>query len=57
MTDLMLSALNARNSDRHDAPVELTGAEVDRIAGGLNPQPLPPGMRVESVWLSDHWYR
>jgi hypothetical protein len=24
--------------------VELSGADLDNVAGGLNPQPLPPGM-------------
>lgn len=24
-------------------PIELTPAEIKHVAGGLNPQPLPPG--------------
>lgn len=28
--------------DDASAPVELTGAELTMVAGGLNPQPLPP---------------
>ena len=39
------------------APVELTAAEAEQVSGGLNPQPLPPGMPSEGIWLSDHWNR
>jgi hypothetical protein len=28
--------------DDAPAPVQLTGAELTMVAGGLNPQPLPP---------------
>ena len=28
--------------DDASAPVELTGVELKMVAGGLNPQPLPP---------------
>ena len=39
------------------APVELTVAEAEQVSGGINPQPLPPGMVSEGIRLSDHWNR
>jgi hypothetical protein len=30
------------NNTKHMAPVELSPSEVLAVAGGLNPQPLPP---------------
>ena len=35
--------------DTPSAPVELTEAELKAVAGGLNPQPLPPEMRFTPV--------
>ena len=49
--------LNSRDAGLGREPLELTAAEVEQVSGGLNPQPLPPGMRFEGIWLSDHWNR
>jgi hypothetical protein len=34
-------------SDDASAPVELTGVQLTMVAGGLNPQPLPPFVEPE----------
>jgi hypothetical protein len=49
--------LDPRQTGLDRAPVELTAAEAEQVSGGLNPQPLPPGMEFEGIWLSDHWNR
>jgi hypothetical protein len=30
-------------------PVQLTEKQLQRIVGGLNPQPLPPGAAAEAI--------
>jgi hypothetical protein len=35
-----------RDKDQAVRPAELTSAQIDAVAGGLNPQPLPPRVEV-----------
>jgi hypothetical protein len=49
--------LDPRETGLSRAPVELTPTEAEQVSGGLNPQPLPPGIVSEEIWLSDHWNR
>lgn len=44
--------MNARSSKDVQPGVRLTEAELDAVSGGLNPQPLPPGLREESFQAS-----
>jgi hypothetical protein len=39
-----------REPRRASAPVELTEAELRVVAGGLNPQPLPPFVEPKLRW-------
>ena len=41
------------NAHLRHIPVELTEAEQAKVCGGLNPQPLPPGLRLPDpvLWI------
>jgi hypothetical protein len=45
-TGLPLTAIGLTPRE-NAAPVELTAAQLQAAAGGLNPQPLPPGRYQE----------
>lgn len=34
---------------RLDVPQSLSDLELDQVSGGLNPQPLPPGMKIQAL--------
>jgi hypothetical protein len=34
------------NAEPTKSPADLSEAELNEVSGGINPQPLPPGMRI-----------
>ncbi len=43
--------MSQQKRDICDAPRGLSQTELDAVSGGLNPQPLPPGIRFDPVPL------